>query len=80
MPNQLEQIIAFGPKRYNENRDIFPNLAKAYLAIMNHAIDVHFRTRSISAMLAFLSKPHIDPDMAKACQEVLEHIGVAPSQ
>jgi hypothetical protein len=30
-------IIAFCSRRYNENRDTRPGLAKAHLAIINHA-------------------------------------------
>jgi hypothetical protein len=78
MLGQLKQIIAFCSKRYNENRDTPPGLAKAHLAIINRANDVMLTTYNFGDLLDFLSKPHSDPDLAQATKEVLEHIGTAP--
>jgi hypothetical protein len=78
MPDKLKQIVAFCSKRYNENRDARPVLAKAYLAIINRANDVMLSTGIPGDLLDFLSKPHTDPDLVRASKEVLEHIGTAP--
>lgn len=75
-PDQLTQIIAFCSSRYNENSDTHPGWAKAYLAIMNRIKDLQWSNPDHERdLLDFLSKPHADPDLAKACTEVLEHIG-----
>ena len=77
MADPLKQILAFCSKRYNENRDTRPGLAKAHLAIINRANDVTLSTGQAGDLLDFLSKPQKDPDLVKACKEVLEHIGAA---
>ncbi len=77
MADQLKQVIAFCSKRYNGNRDTRPGLAKAHLAIINRANDVMLSTYNVGALLDFLSKPQPDPDLARACKEVLEHVGSA---
>lgn len=78
MPDQIRQIIAFCSKRYNENRDARPGLAKAHLAIINRAHDVMLSTGIAGDLLDFLSKSQSNPDLAKAAKEVLEHISAEP--
>jgi hypothetical protein len=78
MSNPMQQIIAFSSGRYNENRDTRPGLAKAHLAIINRDNDVQFSTGNMGDMLDFLSQRQTDSDVAKACKEVLEHIGTTP--
>lgn len=78
MADQLKQVIAFCSRRFNENRDTRPGLAKAHLAIINCANDVMLTTYNFGDLLDFLSKPQTDPDLARACKEVLEHVGTAP--
>ncbi len=77
MPDQIQQIIAFCSKRYNASRNSRPGLAKAHLAIINKANDVKLNTYNVADLLDWLSKPHADPDLVKACKEVLEHLGSA---
>jgi hypothetical protein len=77
MPNQLQRIIVFSSRRYNENRDHRPHLAQAYLAIVNKATDVQLSTNNIGDLLDFLYEPQTDPDLDTAWKEVLEHVGAA---
>jgi len=77
MSDQLRQIVAFSSKRYNDNRNCRPGLAKAHLAIINRANDVRLSTGKIGDLLDFLSDPQTDPDLVKACMEVLEHLDAA---
>ncbi len=79
MPNQVQQIIAFCSKRYNPNRETRPGLAKAHQAIINCAKEAQFGASDLGDLLDFLSKPQTDADMARACKEVLEHVGGAPA-
>jgi hypothetical protein len=76
--DQLKQIVAFSSRRYNENRATRPGLARAHLAIINRAKDVQLSTGNVGDLLDFLSKPQTDPDQARACKELLKHIGAAP--
>jgi hypothetical protein len=78
MPNQLQRIIVFSSRRYNENRDNRPRLARAYLAIVNKATDVQLSTNNVGDLLDFLYEPQTDPDLAKAARDVLERVGTAP--
>jgi hypothetical protein len=78
MADQLQQIVAFCSRRYNENRATRPDLAKAHLVIINRANDVILSTYDFGDLLDFLSKAHSDPDLVKACKEVLEHGGAEP--
>jgi hypothetical protein len=78
MPNQLQRIIVFSSRRYNENRDNRPRLARAYLAIVNKATDVQLSTGLPDDLLDFLSQPQTDPDLAKAAKDVLERISAMP--
>ena len=75
MPSQLQQVTIFSSRRYNENRDTQPRLARAYLAILNKTADVEFATGNIGDLLHFLSSQHKDAHLAKAAKEVLEHFG-----
>jgi len=76
MPNeQIRGIIAFTVKRYHENRDIDPGLAKAYIAIMNRAVDMQLGAGSITAMMLFLNRSRTDRAMTQACNDVLWHLG-----
>jgi len=75
MPNQIQQIIIFSARRYNENRDSRPRLARAYLAIVNKATDVQLGSNDIGELLAYLSEAQTDPDLAKAAAVVLMHMG-----
>jgi hypothetical protein len=78
MPSQLPAIITFCAGRYNANRHSRPGLAKAFLAILNRASDLRlFRVDPERDLLEWLSKPHTDPDLAKAGKEVHEHVGSA---
>ena len=75
MPSQLQQVIAFCSKRYNENRESLPRLAKAYLAIVNFGYDLRIsNAEPEKRLLAFLAQPHEDADLARACKEVLEQL------
>ena len=75
MADQLQQIIAFCSRRYNENHDTRPGLAQAHLAIITRANDVMLSTGIAGDLLVFLSKPHTGPDLASACKEALEQLG-----
>ncbi len=76
MTDRIRQITAFCAKRYNENRATRPALAKAHMAIINTAHDLRLSALDPERdMLDFLSKPHSDLELVKACKEVLEHIG-----
>ena len=48
------------------------------LAIINRTNDVMLSTGIAGDLLDFLSKPHNNPDLAKAATEVLENVGTAP--
>ncbi len=78
MPNQLQRIIVFSSRRYNENRDHHPRVARAYLAIINKATDVQLSTNDVGDLLDFLYGPQTDPYLAKAAKDVLERIGAMP--
>jgi hypothetical protein len=78
MPTQIRQITTFSAQRYSENRDTRPKVARAYMVIINQAHAMMLTTADVADLLDFLSKPHIDPDLAKTCKEVLEHIGTTP--
>jgi hypothetical protein len=73
MANQLEQIIVFSSKRYNENIKTRPELAIAHLVIANKAKDAQLKGSTPADLIDFLSQPHPDADLAEACEDVLEH-------
>ena len=75
MPSQLKQIIIFCARRYNENRDTRNSLGKAHLEIMNRVKKFQLASADPDRdALDFLSKLHSDPDLVKACKEVLERL------
>jgi len=80
VPNQLGAVIAFCSKRYNQNRDRMPALAKAHLAIINRANDVMLTTGNLDDLLEWLNKPHGYAALTMAAKEVLEHFGAAPGK
>jgi hypothetical protein len=76
--SQLQQIIAFCSKRYNENHGIQPGRAAAHLFIAKLASDLWMGYLDAEPMLLdFISQRHDDAELARACSEVLEHIGPA---
>jgi hypothetical protein len=79
MSGQFNQIMAFFAVRYYQDLAARPILAQAYLAIINQARALQLSSPDPERdLLAFLSKPPTDPDLARARKEVLEHIGSAP--
>ena len=56
------------------------HLAKAHLAIINQAKDVMLSTAEPGDLLDFLRKPQTAPDLARACKEVLGHLGATPGE
>ena len=74
MPSPLQLITIYTTRRYNENRDRRPRLARAYLAIINKAADVQLSGGDMAELCAFLSAQHRDADLARASRDVLEHV------
>lgn len=77
---KLRQVIAFCRKRYLEYQDYRPDLAGAYITIMNQAIDVELRTGSVTAISLFLSRQRTDRDLLTACHDVSAHMSVPPAE
>jgi hypothetical protein len=76
-PDTIKRIVAFAAGRYNSLRDTpHHNLAKAYSAILALARELPISSADPERdLLDWLSKAHSDPDLVKACKEVLENIG-----
>jgi hypothetical protein len=79
-PDTLKRIVAFCAGRYNALQGTpRHNLALAYSAILAQARDLALSSADPERdLLDYLSKPHADADLTKACKEVLEHIGTPP--
>jgi hypothetical protein len=79
MPTQLGSINDFCSRRYNALHEGHSGLARAYSVIMDHVHTMRLNNHDPERdLLNWLSKPHTDPDLTKACKEVLQHIGAAP--
>ena len=77
VPTQLQQIIVFSTRRYQEYRDQRPRLAQAFLAIAQRATDVQYGAGDMNDLMSFLSEPQADPNLAKAAAVVLTSLGYA---
>jgi hypothetical protein len=79
MPDTLKRVVAFSAGRYNALRDTpRHSLALAYSAILALARDLPTSSADPERdMLDYLSKPHTNPDLARACKEVLGQLGSA---
>jgi hypothetical protein len=75
----IRQVTSFCAVRYNASRATRPKLARAFLGILNRVHDLLLSSADPERdLLDFLSKPHRDPDLVRACKEVFEHLGSAP--
>jgi hypothetical protein len=73
------RVNAYCSLRYNSLCNTHWGLARAYSVIMDHAHTMRLNNHDPERdLLNWLSKPHTDPDLTKACKEVLEIIGAAP--
>jgi hypothetical protein len=80
LPNTIPRIVAFSAGRYNALRDTpRHSLALAYSAILALARYLPLSSADPEReMLDYLSKPHTNADLARACKEVLGNIGTTP--
>ena len=78
MPDTPHQVFIFSFRRFSENRETNPALAAAHLTILRQVVELRLASSNLERdLLDFLSKPHLDPALVKACKEVLEHISTA---
>ena len=75
MPDQLQKIVVISARRYNENRDTRPRLARALLDILNKATDIQLSTNDFGELLDYLNEQQGDPELAKAAALVLMAVG-----
>jgi hypothetical protein len=80
MPDTVARVIAYCAGRYNALQGTpRHNLALAYSAILALARDLPTASADPERdMLDYLSAPHSNADLARACKEVLERVGDAP--
>jgi len=71
--NKLAQIIAYTASRYNLANGIQRTLALGIAAIMIQTREFQLSSADPDRdLLDWLSKPHSDANLVKACKEVLE--------
>ena len=77
MPDStIGRVRAFCAGRYNEQSRAQPAQAKAYLKIMNQCTDLLLASERPGAeLLDWLSQPHADADLRRACALVFEMLG-----
>lgn len=76
MPIELQLITIYSARRYDEHRNQRPKLAQAYLSIIDKVTGVQLSHGDFGELLAFLSGPHLDKELAWASQDIIQYIGI----
>jgi len=79
----LKRLTAFCAGQYNALHSHAPAKpkAKSYLIIMNQITGLRLSSeRPAEDLLDWMSKPHADADLVRACQTVFEMLGSAQAR
>ena len=76
MAEMIERITEFCAGRYNALSRNQPEQAKAYQAIINQITELRLSSEHpADDLLDWMSQPHTDADLTRACKLVFEMLG-----